>query len=112
MEYIKHYYQDEVASSIYFMAIDGTSYARLYFFKNDNKTAYLDSLSVSEDVRKKGIGTELQKLREGLAKEMGYKYVVLWVKKGTWMRNWYKRRGYKYLKPYKEEKAVWLRKKL
>lgn len=112
MKLIKHYIKDGDYSSIGFMESTGIAYARAYYFADDKKTFFLDSLSVDETFRNKGIGTELQKIREQLALEKGFKYTMLWVKKRTWMRKWYQRRGYHYYKPYKEEKAVWLRKKL
>ena len=112
MELIKHYSKEDYGDFTGFMEVNGLAYARAYTFNDDKTTFYLDSLSVCENVRGLGYGTELQKVREKIAKEKGYKYTMLWVKKWTWMRKWYKRRGYNYYKPYKAENAVWLRKKL
>lgn len=112
MKLIKHYSQEHYGNVIGFMEITGVAYARAYTFNEDTKTFYLDSLSVDEKHRRLGYGTKLQKIREQIAKEKGYKYTMLWVVKGTWMRKWYKKRGYKYYKPYKEENAIWLRKVL
>ncbi len=110
MDVIKHYSRDNGMEVIGVMEVNGLAYARAYAFLDDKKTFYLDSLSVCEKVKRLGYGTKLQEMREKIAKEKGYKYTMLWVKKGTWMRKWYGRRGYTYYKPYKEEKAVWLRK--
>ena len=110
MEFIKHYSKLEDCNFIEFMESTGIAYARAYTFDDDKITFYLDRLSVNIDYQLKGIGTKLQIIREQIAKENGYKYVKLWVKKGTWMRAWYKRRGYMYDSPYKEQNAVWLRK--
>lgn len=112
MKLIKHHSKEGVCNYIMFMESNGLAYARAYTFDNDQTTFYLDSLSVNLDFRNKGFGTTLQKEREQIAREKGYKYAMLWVKKYTWMRKWYKRRGYKYYKPYKQENAVWLRKLL
>lgn len=110
IRFIKHHDHNDAWNSISIMETSGLAFARGYYYNNDSKTFYLDQLSVSLDFRNNGIGTKLQEVREEIAKEKGFKYTMLWVKKGTWMRKWYKRRGYKYYAPYKDEKAVWLRK--
>ena len=112
MKLIKHYSKEGNCNFIGFMESTGVAYARAYTFDDDKMTFYLDNLSVNLDFRNNGLGTMLQEKREQIAKEKGYKYTMLWVKKGTWMRKWYKRRGYKYYKPYKKENGVWLRKTL
>lgn len=110
--YITHYSKDDNGEFWYIMEKEGNAVARGFYDYSYMKHFYLDSLSVCDDYRNKGIGTELQVIREDIARSKGFKYCVLWVKKGTWMRKWYKRRGYEYYKPFKKEKAVWLRKKL
>lgn len=111
MNYIIHTKIQDWGESLYFMEESGKAYARLYF-KNDNKkTAYLDKLSVSLEHRNQGIGLDLQITRENIARNMGYEYCMLWTKKHAWMREWYKRRGYKF-DSEKDNDHIWLKKKL
>lgn len=112
MRYIKHISKADWGTCFLFMEEKGRAFARAYVFNDDDKSIYLDWLSVDEDFRNKGAGLRLQKIREDLGKKTGCKYSYLWVKKGTWQRKWYARRGYKYFKPKKSEDAIWLRKKL
>ena len=111
-EFIIHKSKDGEVRHYYIMEINGHAYARGYTFNDDKKTFYLDSLSVTPKYRGDGIGLKLQELREQMAKKKGYKYTCLWVRKGTWMTKWYKRRGYKYYRKHKNKDSVWLRKKL
>ena len=98
---------------ILIMEKKGRAFGRIYWYNNDKKTVYLDMLSVDKGMRKQGIGTKLQKMREKIGKEFGATTSWLWVKKDTWMFDWYKRRGYFDVKKYKQEKnAVWMRKSL
>ena len=106
--------KDKRMDSTFFNLMDreGLSYSRGYYFHNDNKTFYMDQLTVDENHRKKGLGLKMQLIRENIAKGLGFKYTMLWVYKGTWMSKWYDRRGYKHHSQHKKYNAVWLRKKL
>jgi hypothetical protein len=71
--------------------VSHTAYARLYWFYNDNKelditSAYLDSLNVSIDSRRKGLGTALQVLRENIARRVGSDTAYLYVMPGSWQQ--------------------------
>ena len=112
MRYIRNTSVNDWGISFMFMEENGRAFARAYTYNDDKHTIYLDYLNVNLDFRGEGVGTWLQEIREDLGRKLGYKYVCLWVKKGTWQRKWYARRGYKYYKPYKEENAVWLQKRL
>ncbi len=112
MRYIRNTSVSDWGVSFWFMEENGRAIARAYTFNDDKRTIYLDWINVNLDLRGKGFGTWLQKVREDLGKKLGYKYACLWVKKGTWQRKWYARRGYKYFSPNKKENAVWLRKEL
>ncbi len=112
MRYIRNTSVSDWGTAYMFMEKKGLAFARAYTYNDDKGSIYLDWLNVNLDLRGKGIGTELQNIREKLGKELRCKYVYLWVKKGTWQRKWYARRGYKYFSPNKKENAIWLRKKL
>lgn len=108
-----HYSKSDWGFSIAVMESHGRSFGRMYAFDDDNKTIYLDMLSVNEDERGLGIGTEMQVLREEIGRVLKFTTVTLWVDKSTWMHGWYKRRGYSYFKEYKKQKnAVWMSKEI
>lgn len=111
-EFIIHEFEGDGWYSYYIIEINGRAYARGYAYDNDKKTFYLDSLSVSPEYRKNGLGLKLQELREQIAREKGYIYTCLWTKKRRWTVKWYKRRGYKYYQKHDNKDSMWLRKKL
>lgn len=76
------------------MGEHGSYFCRLCIYNDEPCTAYLDSLSVHKNLRNKGIATRLQELRESIGKEVGCTHSTLMVKKGSWMKAWYERRGY------------------
>ena len=112
-KFIFHSCEESWGWEIYIMEKTGKAFGRVYGYKDDKSTAYLAGLSVEDSSRKQGIGTELQVLREAIAVGTGAKTVCLWVEKGTWMHEWYKRRGYKDWKDHEEqENNVWMEKHL
>jgi len=112
-QFIKHFRNDDWGDSVLIMEIDGKAFARVYWFRDDNESIYLDMLSVCESQRKQGLGTKLQELRESIGVEMGANSAYLWVKKDSWMYNWYRRRGYEDCKDHeKEDGFIWMRKML
>ena len=54
---------------------------------------YISSLSVDEDMRRNGIADTLLQMSEDIASLL-FRNVILWVACGTWMVDWYKRKGY------------------
>ena len=65
-------------------------------FENDNPSeATITGLSVHENSRNKGLGTELIKLAEQEAKENGVKRLVLFSDEKSFTYEWYQRLGYK-----------------
>jgi GNAT superfamily N-acetyltransferase len=111
--FISHSNTSWWGSSILIMEKSGNAFARAYWYNDDKTTIYLDWLSVDKKVRMQGIGTELQKIREQIGLQLGATTSCLWVKKDTWMHDWYKRRGYEDWKDYNDEiNAVWMRKHL
>ena len=111
--FISHCRSEYWGSSILIMEKNGKAFGRIYWYYDDNTTVYLDWLSVDEKARRKGIGTNLQEIREEIGVRLGANTSCLWVRKNTWMHDWYKRRGYENWKDYNEEEnAVWMRKSI
>lgn len=114
MKLIKHYNETNGEASAHYMEEGGRAYARAYWSVGDERMfIYLDSLSVMTCIRKLGIGTQLQEIREEEGRSMGAKVARLWCTKGTWQHEWYKRRGYKDWQDHDTEpNAVWMEKEL
>lgn len=111
--FIAHPTTSHWGGSVLIMEKNGKAFGRLYWFIEDDTSIYLDWLSVEKDSRKKGMGTELQKIREEMGRAMGAETAYLWVKKDSWMHDWYQRRGYKFYKDYDgEENSVWMEKNI
>jgi GNAT superfamily N-acetyltransferase len=108
-DFIKHYETLEGWRSVLLMAITGTAFGRAYMYDDEPTVIYLDMLSVNESIRKKGIGTMLQEMREHIGKEWGATESWLWVKKESWMHDWYKRRGY-IDDVERNEEHIWMKK--
>lgn len=99
--------------NVWVMHKDGKGFARLYWWTDEPDSVYLSDLSVSDEYRNSGIGTELQEIREEIGRKRGTKWYRLWVEKGTWMRKWYARRGYTYWKKMSDDvNNMWLKKRL
>jgi len=91
------------------MEASGAAFARVYWYSDDTSTVYLDSLHVDDKARRQGIGTDLQIMREEIGINSGAVKCFLWVKKDTWMLEWYKRRGYVYYSEHETEvNCVWM----
>ena len=91
---------------------DDVAEASVYWYLDDNSTVYLSNLLVYPQFRNKGIGEKLQVIREQIGKDLNANTSCLWVKKGTWMHEWYKRRGYSILKYHKQKGFIWMTKPL
>ena len=112
-DYITHYSNSNWGDSILIISKSGDAFARIYWYHDDDTTVYLDWLDVDIISRKQGIGTNLQIIREMIGLKLGAKFSCLWVTKGTWMHDWYKRRGYEDWQDYTEEdNAIWMRKQI
>lgn len=109
--YIKHYKEDSWGFSIFIMEESGNGFARMYQYLDQPNVLYLDMLSVSIDFRNKGLGTELQEVREDFGRLQGCELVMLSVKKDSWMKEWYERRGYQYYSDG-EDNLIWMEKSL
>ncbi len=114
MTFLKHtaHWPEEGAKVMYFVEPFGRAIGCLRIYDDEKNYAVMEALHVSEELRSHGIGRALQEIREETAKEMGFKWVYLRVRKGSWMRKWYARRGYKWYSKIKGDKMMWLRKRL
>ena len=91
---------------------DGVAEASLYWYIDDSSTVYLSNLVVHPQFRNKGIGEKLQVIREQIGKDLNANTSCLWVKNGTWMHEWYQRRGYSDLKDHEQKGFIWMTKPL
>lgn len=111
--FVYHYKHTSWCHTVHIFLSDGSAMCRLYVYDDveNQDYVYLDTLSVNERIRKQSIGTKLQEIREDIGRKIGAKYAMLFVKKETWMYDWYKRRGYLYHSEYCEQ-SDWLIKEL
>lgn len=79
---------------------DGRGTIRVSFDKEWPCAATIDSFSVVETARNKGIGKQLLEKAEQAAKDYDnhIKYVLLDAEKNSWVVDWYKRCGYEVIK--------------
>lgn len=107
--FICHISDSDWGGSVLVMENNGKAFARTYWFNDDTGTIYFDWLSVDESERGNGIATELLNAHIKIAKQFEVE-TMLWVKKDTWMHDWYNRKGYQDYKDYeKESNAIWMR---
>jgi GNAT superfamily N-acetyltransferase len=98
---------------VWFMEESGAAFGGIYQYHEAESCPVLYSMSVEKGKRRKGLGTAMQVAREEYAKTvMGATRVALWVSHETpaWVRNWYERRGYKFIRD--DDTYVWLEKEL
>lgn len=112
MNFNKHFIHDEDKDILLIATEDWTASACLHQYHDDKTIVYLSNLYVDSKLRKQGIGTKLQEFREEMGRELGAKMACLWVKKDSYMYEWYKRRDYIYLQDHENEGYVWMVKKL
>lgn len=111
--FIYHSNTESWGSSVLIMEKSGKAFGRIYWYNDDSTTVYLDWLSVDIEVRRQGIGTQLQEIREKIGKSLGAVTSCLFVKKDSWMHGWYKRRGYSDIKEHDyQEGFIWMEKLL
>lgn len=107
-QYILHYSETTWGDSILIMEKSGLSFGRVCWYSHDYTTVYLDSLSVSKEVRRKRLGTEMQEIREGIGRILGASSSMLSVVKDSWMHQWYIRRGYIYHSQHEDSDLIWM----
>ena len=100
--------------TIYVMEKSGKALGIITVYEeSDDDVVYLSNLSVDYDLRKHGIGTILQEIRELIGKNAGAKYSRLVVFNDSCMHEWYKQRGYYDLFPCEDDnKYIWMEKEL
>ena len=107
------HYVDEWSPYICILEKEGRAMCSTYWYEDEPLLIYLSDLSVSESARKLGLGTQLQKIHEDIAKQIGATTSCLHVGKTTWMHEWYQRLGYIDQEDHNEvEGAVWMKKEL
>lgn len=77
------------------MTSSGEGICSVSIDENIRSCACIYNLSVEEKYRKKGYGNRLLKEAESVAQMLGASIVSLAAKKGSFMPEWYQRRGYK-----------------
>lgn len=78
----------------YIVADGGRAIALVSVMDNEKSVAILHDLVVHESRRKLGIGRRMLKKAEEVAWHMGADLLRLSVEPGTWMENWYFRKGF------------------
>lgn len=110
---IVHIRREDDITSILIMAKNGHSFARIYWFYDDEYKIYFEGLSVSPEFRKLGLGNKLLSIFEDIAKKLLFKNLLLFVKKDSWLFDWYVRKGYKQYRNHKNQlDCIWMQKKL
>ena len=111
--FIYHVSPVDWGHAIFIMEKHGHAFGHLYLYDDDDTVVYLSCLSVDEEFRNKGLGTKLQEMREEMGVLLGASVSCLLVRDGTWMHDWYKRRGYVDFKADEDEdNSTWMRKVL
>lgn len=79
-----------------FITNDGKGMIELSIEDDDERNYFgtIQSLMVHESRRGRGIANALLFMCEQYARQLGLQQVVLCARKGTWLIDWYKRRGY------------------
>ena len=112
MDFIKHINNESWGVSTFIMEKNGNAMAHCYYYNDCKEVIYLDTLNVSEEYRRQRLGTKLQEIREDIGRSVGAKKSMLFVDKNSWMREWYKRRGYIDEEECENPDFIWMEKKL
>jgi GNAT superfamily N-acetyltransferase len=112
--FIYHITNESWGFEVLIMGKTGNSFARAYWYHDDKDSVYLNWLTVSQESRKQGIATELQKIREEIGRKIGAKCAYLQAENQSWMQSWYLRRGYLIADDNQpnEDNLVWMRKEI
>lgn len=103
-----HSQESQWGFTILFMEKSGLAFCRTYIHKDCKDAIVFDCLTVDESVRKQGIATELLNTHIEVAKYLGLES-CLCVEQDTWVHEWYKRKGYKYLRTDEDEdNRIWM----
>lgn len=80
----------------------------VYWYLDDDNTAYISSLKVSDRYKGIGIASSIVSELEVMLKSLGFSKVLLWVDKMSWMKLWYERIGYSYFQDHEVSKYVYM----
>ena len=112
-EYIIHESISSWGTTFHIMKSDGGGYIKTYYYLDDPDYIYASDLHVDKNIRNKGIGSKLLEIHLNIANCLGAKYSLLWVRKNTWIEDWYKKLRYKYYKEYLDEaNSIWMIKEI
>ena len=83
----------------------------LYAYDDDPKTLYFSNLFVDPKHRGHKLGDEVLDYVENIAKLNSYESIILNVKKDSWVRDWYEKRGFEYMEDCGDDYSgnVWMR---
>lgn len=88
------------------------SSARIYQYSDDNASVYFENIRVDSEFQRKGLGTRLLRMLEVFGKSLGATESYLWVRKDSWMHEWYRRKGYTDFKEHQVTNFIWMKKHL
>ena len=106
----RFYFSQDLGIETLTIKADGVAEASVYWYIDDSSTVYLANLLINPNYRNKGIGKKLHEIREQIGKDLNAKTSCLWVKKESWMFEWYQRRGYSNLKDHEQKGFIWMTK--
>lgn len=98
--FIQHCISSDGISSIYIMS--EYSICRIYWYEDYVDEMYITDLSTEEQHRRKGHGNKILQYAEKTCVENNATRIILLVKKCSFMEDWYKRHGYKYMYSFDE----------
>lgn len=92
-DFITHAASNSFGYSVYIMGCDGRAFGRVTMYTNPSR-CWISDISVDADFRRQGIGSELLLFCESISLKLSCCDVLLAVERGSWMYDWYCRRGY------------------
>ena len=95
MDYVIHKNLWWWGKSYHFVTTDGKAMVCLAVEDDRPDCGCIQSLMVHESIREQGKGTELVRLAEDYAEQLGLEQVYLCARKHTFLVDWYRRLGYK-----------------
>ena len=89
----KHEINDEI-ETFWFRSSSNAAVGAVYVYLDDPQSAYISNLSVLEDARNKGLGTEMLNYLVKFCKYNKFRQVFLRVIDDSWMHEWYRRNDF------------------
>lgn len=99
--------KQEHYKSMLVISDDFNATCRIFIYDDDPKTAIITDLYVNESMRKNKKATQIIDYAITIAKENGCEAIELKSNEDNWIREWYKRLGFKIV-----SQEVWMRKTL